>query len=93
MTCFSVLIPILVSVISFMVATAVFVIAVFLPQDRRREDDSCHFKHFLEAEFPVQALRSFVLVSDDDEGLVASLDDQARKVLGQVYAVATKESS
>lgn len=94
LTCFPVLISILVSfsgVTSSMVATAVLIIIFFLPQDCWREDDSCHFEHLLEAEFPVQTLRGFVLVSDDDEGLVASLDDQASEVLGQVYAIATNE--
>lgn len=93
LTCFPVLITILVSFasVTFLAATSVLIIIFFLPQDRRREDDSCHFEHLLKAEFFVQTLRGFVLVSDDDKGLVASLDDQAGEVLGQVYAIPTDE--
>lgn len=53
----------------------------------RREDNSSHNKLLLKAELFVQAFWSLVLMADDNEGLVASLDDQVGEILCQIDSI------
>lgn len=80
----------MISVFLFVVVMVLVLLSltVFLVDTvERREDNSSNNKLFLKAELFVQAFWSLVLMADDDEGLVASFDDQVGEVLCQIDSI------
>lgn len=68
---FAVFLTVLLSILNL------FIIAccIVLNMTKGSENDSRHFELLFKAELLIQTFRRFILMSNEDEGLVASFDD------------------